>query len=158
MAPAFAVAPPPRRGLLRPGGAGGAGLCAPAPPARQAVAEGAVGLAVGRRRRSRRRCCPSDAGPRMGGDDGGGESVEARRARFKVTTLREDPLTRRVPGPKKFSKAASAQQNLSFQDAWAAKNGGVVVDVWFIVGLLFILTPFLFLGWAFTTGVIPGVV
>ncbi|GAB0488840.1 hypothetical protein MMPV_000050 [Pyropia vietnamensis] len=93
-----------------------------------------------------------------GGDNGAEESVEARRARFRVTSLREDPLTRRVPGPKKISKASSAQDNMSFQDAWAAKNGGVVVDVWFIVGLLFIFTPFIVLGWGLTTGVIPGVV
>lgn len=63
-----------------------------------------------------------------------------------------------MQGPKKYSKAATSQQNMSFLDAWATKNGGVVVDVWFIVGLLFLLTPFAVLGWGLTTGVIPGLV
>ena len=75
-----------------------------------------------------------------------------------MSSLLEDPLTRRVPDPRKASKKASARDNVSFQDAWAAKNGGVVVDVWMGIALLFLLTPFAVLFWALTTGVVPGLV
>eukprot|EP00168_Porphyra_purpurea_P012390 TRINITY_DN3265_c0_g1_i1.p5 TRINITY_DN3265_c0_g1~~TRINITY_DN3265_c0_g1_i1.p5 ORF type:complete len:137 (-),score=63.06 TRINITY_DN3265_c0_g1_i1:148-558(-) len=90
-----------------------------------------------------------------GGD--GGEDVEARRERFRVSPVFDDPLARRTVGPKRFSKAATQQENMSFQDAWAAKNGRVI-DIWVIVGLLFIVIPPAIIGWALSTGVIPGLV
>lgn len=88
---------------------------------------------------------------------GGGESVEARRERFRVTPVLDDPLARRTVGPKKISKAAQSQESMSFQDAWAAKNGRVV-DVWAIIGVLFIIVPPAVIIWALSTGVIPGLV
>jgi len=76
---------------------------------------------------------------------------------MQVSPVLDDPLARRAIGPKRFSKAATQQENMSFQDAWAAKNGRVV-DIWVIVGLLFIVIPPAIIGWALSTGVIPGLV
>jgi hypothetical protein len=47
---------------------------------------------------------------------------------------------------------------MGFADAWASQNrdrGGSRIDVWVIIGLLFILTPFVILGIAVYTGVVP---
>lgn len=78
-------------------------------------------------------------------------------ARLQVTPVLDDPLARRTVGPKKISKAAQSQESMSFQDAWAAKNGRVV-DVWAIIGVLFIIVPPAVIIWALSTGVIPGLV
>lgn len=78
-------------------------------------------------------------------------------ARLQVTPVVDDPLARRTVGPKKISKAAQSQESMSFQDAWAAKNGRVV-DVWAIIGVLFIIVPPAVIIWALSTGVIPGMV
>lgn len=78
-------------------------------------------------------------------------------ARLQVTPVLDDPLARRTVGPKKISKAAQSQESMSFQDAWAAKNGRVV-DVWAVIGVLFIIVPPAVILWALSTGVIPGLV
>ncbi|KAK1862171.1 hypothetical protein I4F81_004746 [Pyropia yezoensis] len=97
------------------------------------------------------------AGGEGGGGGGGGEGVEARRERFRVSPVLDDPLARRAVGPKKISKAAQSQESMTFQDAWAAKNGRVV-DVWAVIGVLFIIVPPAVIFWALSTGVIPGLV
>lgn len=62
-------------------------------------------------------------------------------------------------GQKRVTKASEAQGSMSFADAWASQNrdrGGGRVDVWFVIGLLFILTPPVIIGVAIYTGAIPG--
>lgn len=66
----------------------------------------------------------------------------------------ETVLQRRRKGPKKVTKAAAAQQSMGFADAWAAQNQGRL-DVWLIIGLLTILTPFAILAWGVQSGAIP---
>lgn len=76
---------------------------------------------------------------------------------LQVSPVLDDPLARRAVGPKKISKAAQSQESMTFQDAWAAKNGRVV-DVWAVIGVLFIIVPPAVIIWALSTGVIPGLV
>lgn len=78
-------------------------------------------------------------------------------ARLQVSPVLDDPLARRAVGPKKISKAAQSQESMTFQDAWAAKNGRVL-DVWAVIGVLFIIVPPAVIFWALSTGVIPGLV
>lgn len=61
---------------------------------------------------------------------------------------------RRGKKEKKVTRAAAIQKSQSFADAWAEQNQGRV-DIWLIIGLLFLLTPFVILAWAISTGVIP---
>jgi hypothetical protein len=65
---------------------------------------------------------------------------------------------RRGQREKRVTKAAAAQGSMGFADAWASQNrdrGGSRIDVWAIIGLLFILTPFVIIGIAVYTGAIP---
>ncbi|GAB0498334.1 hypothetical protein MMPV_009677 [Pyropia vietnamensis] len=125
---------------------------------RAALCRTSVAPATARRRAPRMQGGTNGVPGRDGGGGGGGdEDVEARRARFRVTPVVDDPLARRTVGPKKVSKAAQSQDFMSFQDAWAAKYGRVV-DVWAIIGVLFILVPPAVILWALSTGVIPGLV
>ncbi|KAJ8905173.1 hypothetical protein NDN08_001682 [Rhodosorus marinus] len=55
---------------------------------------------------------------------------------------------------KKVSKAAVIQDSQGFADAWSAANKGRL-DVWFWIGLIFLLTPPAFLAWGVYTGIIP---
>lgn len=61
---------------------------------------------------------------------------------------------RRGAKEKKVTRAAAIQKSQTFADAWAEQNQGKV-DVWLIIGLLTLLTPFVILGWAVATGIIP---
>jgi len=61
---------------------------------------------------------------------------------------------RRCTREKKVTRAAAIQKSQSFADAWAEQNEGKL-DVWLIIGALFLITPFAILGWAVSTGVIP---
>ena len=81
-----------------------------------------------------------------------GQKVETP---VKRQVYRSDPLARRGDGPKKVSRAASAQQGLGFQDAWTLKNGRKF-DVWVLIGLLTILTPVGVLVYGLVSGLIPG--
>lgn len=55
---------------------------------------------------------------------------------------------------KKVTKAAAIQKSQGFADAWAEQNQGRP-DVWLAIGLVFLLTPLLILGWGVYTGIIP---
>ena len=66
----------------------------------------------------------------------------------------KDTLTRRRKGEKKVSKAAAAQQSMTFQDAWTAQNQGRF-DIWFWIGLVALITPFAILAWGIQSGAIP---
>jgi hypothetical protein len=69
----------------------------------------------------------------------------------KRLATKEVATTRRH---KKVTRAAALQESLSFSDAWAARNRGRI-DIWFVIGLLFILLPLGILIWGIATGVIP---
>lgn len=61
---------------------------------------------------------------------------------------------RRGAADKKVTRAAAIQKSQTFADAWAEQNEGRL-DVWLIIGAVTLLTPFVILAWAVTTGVIP---
>ena len=61
---------------------------------------------------------------------------------------------RRGVKEKKVTKAAAIQKSQGFADAWAEQNQGRL-DVWFVIGLITLLTPLVILVWAVATGVIP---
>ncbi|KAK4533320.1 hypothetical protein CCYA_CCYA16G4202 [Cyanidiococcus yangmingshanensis] len=89
--------------------------------------------------------------------------VKRAARRRAVLALQDEPGKRlddkqaTMPSPnrkKKVTRAAALQESLSFSDAWAARNRGRI-DVWFVIGLLFILLPLGILIWGVATGVIP---
>lgn len=75
------------------------------------------------------------------------------------TGMGGNPAYIKEDGEKKASPAAAAQGYMTFADAWASQNrdrGGKRIDVWAIIGLLFILTPPVIIVIAVLTGAIPG--
>ncbi len=61
---------------------------------------------------------------------------------------------RRGVKEKKVTKAAAIQKSKGFADAWAEQNQGRL-DVWFFIGLTFLLTPLLVIVWGVWSGAIP---
>lgn len=75
------------------------------------------------------------------------------------TGLGPKPSGSTETGEKRVSRASKAQGSMSFADAWASQNrdrGGSRIDIWAVIGLLFILTPPVIIGVAIYTGAIPG--
>mmetsp|Transcript_7275 Transcript_7275/g.22160 ORF Transcript_7275/g.22160 Transcript_7275/m.22160 type:complete len:187 (+) Transcript_7275:48-608(+) len=82
------------------------------------------------------------------------EAEEEIKQLSELPELTEEQQIRIKRMKKRVTRAAAIQESQGFADAWSQRNAGRL-DVWFWIGLVFLLTPPAILVWGVTSGLIP---